>query len=513
MGSNTQSLSPSPQPSCRDDKPIAGGIAPMGSNEDQSLVEKQEDAEKQRPHHPDSDGAKHQTECSTTFALSGSQVARRLTLDGLLLEIQLQVLRNLSDLDDLHAAICASPTLHRCYLLARRGLLYHHLGKTFHSHRIFVAAFAAYKLGILRESTSEDQLELREEFMGTYLNLQSDPENFKAICTVDDLAGIARFYSLIVTSVLTWLLRLWGRQEARDCIISSASATERIRMIRGLYHFEIWCSYYGLGSINARLLPTTSNADILRFLNKYLQPREIEELSCIYCEIRLYYRQLLCFPSGTVNRIDPDTQQIQTIYQALSTPKTFGLNEGPLSPAYECFFEALVTRGLERFYTIWNCEDFKPQLISQLQDDVSILLRNLKVQGIMVEGASDDEDEIIERQLDREGFNRLDHVFKESIRGVEVIDTDRHIAQMERRELLFQEETEEGPPFGWVVLWAGTYSNCPGIFALTPNPLPTQQSFGYVFMDKKNVFEELERDLKQVSKWESFWPDPRDRWL
>lgn len=259
----------------------------MGSNEGQLLVEKQEDAEKQGPHHPDSDGAKHQTECSTTFALSGSQVARRLTLDGLLPEIQLQILRNLSDLDDLHAAICASPTLHKCYLSARRGLLYHHLGKTFRSHRIFVDAFAAYKPGILRESTSEDKLQLLEEFMGTYLNLQSDPEVFKAICTVDDLAGIARFYSLIVTSVLSWLLRLWGRHEARDCSISSASATERIRMIRGLYHFEIWCSYYGLGSINARLLPTTSNADMLRFLNKYLQPWEIEELSCIYCEIRL----------------------------------------------------------------------------------------------------------------------------------------------------------------------------------------------------------------------------------
>ncbi|KAK1722657.1 uncharacterized protein BDZ83DRAFT_794192 [Colletotrichum acutatum] len=242
----------------------------MGSDEDQSLVGKHEEAEKQRPHYPDSDGAKHQTECSTTSALNGSQAARRLTLDGLLPEIQLQVLRNLSDLDDLHAAICASPTLHKCYLTARRGLLYYHLGKTFRSHRVLVDAFAAYKLGILRESTSEDKLKLLEEFMDTYIKLQSDPESFRAVYTVDDLASIARFYSLIVKSVLSWLLRQWGRQEAKDCSVSSASATERIRMIRGLYHFEMWCSYYGLGSITARLLPTTLNADMLRFLNKYL---------------------------------------------------------------------------------------------------------------------------------------------------------------------------------------------------------------------------------------------------
>ncbi|KAI3556669.1 hypothetical protein CABS01_00923 [Colletotrichum abscissum] len=165
----------------------------MGCNEDQS-VEKHEEVEKQ-PYRPGSDRAKQPTECSTTSALSGPQVARRLTLDGLIPEIQLQVLRNLSDLDSLHAAICVSSTLHKCYLSARRGLLYHHLGKTFHSHRIFVDAFAAHKLGILRESTSEDELKLLEEFMDSYLNLQSDPENFRAACTVDDLAGIARFYS------------------------------------------------------------------------------------------------------------------------------------------------------------------------------------------------------------------------------------------------------------------------------------------------------------------------------
>ncbi|KAK1525871.1 uncharacterized protein CCOS01_08289 [Colletotrichum costaricense] len=62
----------------------------------------------------------------------------------------------------------------------------------------------------------------------------------------------------------------------------------------------------------------------------------------------------------------------------------------------------------------------------------------------------------MERQLDRGGCNRLDHIIGESIRRGEIIDMDHHIAQIERRELLFEEETEEGPPFGWVVLWAGT---------------------------------------------------------
>ncbi|KAK1722656.1 uncharacterized protein BDZ83DRAFT_414945 [Colletotrichum acutatum] len=84
---------------------------------------------------------------------------------------------------------------------------------------------------------------------------------------------------------------------------------------------------------------------------------------------------------------------------------------------------------------------------------------------------------------------------------------------MERRELLFKGVTEEVPPFRWIVLWAGTYSDCPGIFVLTPNPLPTQLSLGNVFLDKTNIFESLEWDLQQFSKWQSFWPDPRDRWL
>ncbi|KAK0377912.1 hypothetical protein CLIM01_04716 [Colletotrichum limetticola] len=161
---------------------------------------------------------------------------------------------------------------------------------------------------------------------------------------------------------------------------------------------------------------------MLRFLKKYLQLWEIEELSCIYCEIRTYYRMILRYPSGIVSCINPDTHFFKLVYQDLSTSNVFDVSEEPLSPAYDCFCEAPVTRGLERFSTIRNCEMLSPQLIPQLQDEVSIVLRNLAFQGSMVEGTSGDEDAIMERQLDRGGCNRLDHIFEESIRGSEIID-------------------------------------------------------------------------------------------
>lgn len=99
-------------------------------------------------------------------------------------------------------------------------------------------------------------------------------------------------------------------------------------MLRGLYHFAIWCSYYGLGSITAHLLPTTTNADMLRFLNEYLQPWEIDELSCIYCEIQTYYRLILGNPSGIVSCSNPDTHFFKLVYQDLFTSNVLDVSEG-----------------------------------------------------------------------------------------------------------------------------------------------------------------------------------------
>ncbi|KXH52990.1 hypothetical protein CSAL01_12108 [Colletotrichum salicis] len=69
---------------------------------------------------------------------------------------------------------------------------------------------------------------------------------------------------------------------------------------------------------------------------------------------------------------------------------------------------------------------------------------------------ADDEIGIMNLQLSGGGGNRLDEVFMETTRWDEDVDTDRHIAEKDRRELPFDGDKENGPPFGWVLLWGGT---------------------------------------------------------
>ncbi|KAK1655116.1 hypothetical protein BDP81DRAFT_468400 [Colletotrichum phormii] len=440
------------------------GKAPTSSDEDQSLQQGKA-SDKLTAQIPMELNTRPSAAVRGASATSQSRIARHLTLEGLPAELQLQVLRNLSNLHDLSAVIHASPSLHR--------------SKTFHTHRVFVDAFAVHRLALLRESGSEETTELLEEFMDTYSRLQSDPGSFRAACTVDDLAEIARFYSSTVEPLKTSFYEefrchkrsIWVEREDSNKL----STTENVRMLRALYHFEIWCSCYGLGSSAVQLLPMTTNIEMLRFMNKHFEPWEIEELACIYVQTRDRMSRLLTYSADNgPHRLD---RSAELKFQKLSTPEFFDLSN---TDTFWYFVETLASRGLGRFHTMNKYDEILPPM----QRELSIALRNLKFQGTIMQEESDDEIAIMNLQLSGGGGNRLDE---------------------DRRELPFDGDKENGPPFGWVLLWGGTYSNSLG--GRTPDT--TLKDWGYVFWDKESI-----PDFKHLALNE-MWNgglDPRDHW-
>ncbi|KAL2878339.1 hypothetical protein SGCOL_006309 [Colletotrichum sp. CLE4] len=267
-------------------------------------------------------------------------------------------------------------------------------------------------------------------------------------------------------------------------------------MLRALYHFEIWCSCYGVGSSAVQLLPMTTNIEMLRFLNKHFEPWEIEELACIYVRIRNRLSRLLTYRADNgPHRFD---RPAELKFHKLSTPEFFDLSN---TNTFWYFVETVASRGLERFRTMKKYDEILPPM----QSELSIALRNLKFQGTIMQEKSDDEIAIMNLQLSGGGGNRLDEVFMETTRWDEDVDTDRHIAEKDRRELPFDGDKENGPPFGWVLLWGGTYSNSPG--GRTPDtPL---KDWGYVFWNKESIPDSVHLILNEM--WNGGL-DPRDHW-
>jgi len=96
-------------------------------------------------------------------------------------------------------------------------------------------------------------------------------------------------------------------------------------------------------------------------------------------------------------------------------------------------------------------------------------------------------------------------VVSQSIRRSESF-SEQDRAELERHELPFTGDREDGPPLAWVVIWGGTYSNMYG--DMVPDSL---QEWGYVFWDAGRLVESGgEQELRR--EWAEVWKgnDPRD---
>ena len=219
----------------------------------------------------------------------GAPLARTLppTLETLPGELRIHILSYL-DLDDLRAAVHASPVLHRYYVLDRRCLLGHALRSKLGS--TLVDAYAVREATCFAERHKELQPQRvdgdLDDILGKYFDRRSGVDGVLAQCSVEDLVDMASFYRAVMQPLLLECPDLILQKLDTATEVGVLSETERTRFLRALYRFQVFHLLFGQ---RERLDSRFGEIEILAEFFGRFQPWEIEEVNCIDQIVRATY--------------------------------------------------------------------------------------------------------------------------------------------------------------------------------------------------------------------------------
>jgi hypothetical protein len=206
-------------------------------------------------------------------------------LETLPSELGSQILAWLCHLDDLKAAVHASPVLYSQYRENRKRILYNTLQRTL-GDRILVDAYAVQTSTPLKHRPSLPAELAAQAHMIRYRQHCSNPSAIFRDCTAEELVGMAAFYSFTIKHLLALVPDRLLRNLDRSLTIDNdgrLSLVEWTRIVRALYRFQLWCNLYGTREGAACRDLTVAEGDILvYFFEEVFQPWEIEEISCIH---------------------------------------------------------------------------------------------------------------------------------------------------------------------------------------------------------------------------------------
>lgn len=202
-------------------------------------------------------------------------------LECLPAELRCQILSSFSNLDDLKSTAHASPVLYQQYRADRKIILDSVLRQTL-GDKVFVDAYAVQK-SLPLEGPAELPVNLGVQFfMMEYQKHYSGPSLISSECTVEDLIGMAAFYTSTIKPLLVSIPAMLLRNLNRSLQLGSLSSTERTRITRALYRFQMWCNLYGTSDIAAARDWPLDPFDMLMYFFEIFHPWEIEEISCIH---------------------------------------------------------------------------------------------------------------------------------------------------------------------------------------------------------------------------------------
>lgn len=168
------------------------------------------------------------------------------TLDTLPAELRSQILSYISELEDLKALVHASPVFHQQYLLNREVLLGRLLETTLGN--VLVDAYAVQISASLYEPGRKLPKRIVRQFIETYVEFCSTPDTILDQCSTEDLASMAWFYSSVARPLSLDCPALFCQNLDAPLEAGSLSKTERIRFLRALYRFQLYCNLLGTGN-------------------------------------------------------------------------------------------------------------------------------------------------------------------------------------------------------------------------------------------------------------------------
>lgn len=202
-------------------------------------------------------------------------------LESLPAELRSQILSSLASLDDLKAAVQASPVLYQQYRADRKPILDRVLRTTLGEH-VFVDAFAAQKSARFEPPPYLAAHLAAQLFMHTYQEHRAQPSLVANECTNTDVVGMASFYWSTVVPLMQEIPQRLLHHLDPSLQPCGLSGVERERLLRALYRFQMWCNLYGTRPGAAAGSKSVHPIEVLMYFFQVFEPWEIEEISCIH---------------------------------------------------------------------------------------------------------------------------------------------------------------------------------------------------------------------------------------
>ncbi|KAL4893644.1 hypothetical protein BDV59DRAFT_207739 [Aspergillus ambiguus] len=406
--------------------------------------------------------------------------------DGCLERLPSEIRRHLLlmlDLGSLGALIRASPIYLQQFRLDRAFILRVCLESTLGN--VAVDAHAVY-LSSCRDFSRSRTGESVTEFLEAYqARRSSTPTLILRELSGDELAHMLAFHVSVVEAMVcqytsSALGNLASLTELPYASGQVLTRTEKRRIVRALYRFQICCNVFGIGTQANyfKRRPQYMHEYILDSLVAVFEPWEMEEISCIHLFAQDKYSKAFDEVRWDFDEDNPRFEEDGPFTPSLA----MDLSEHSLEREY--FLKGIISRGLyllRKLFRIHNHE----ALVLFIDDHI------VSVHTFIGEGAMEAFSDATQRRLWR--------MTPKSPRNLKV----------RQRELMpFHGDHEEGatPSLGWVLLWRETYSNMFG--GCTAQKL---RRWGYVMWDETRMEKTGAKGL--LIQWrEKNWKneDPRD---
>ncbi|KAK4098005.1 hypothetical protein N658DRAFT_509926 [Parathielavia hyrcaniae] len=378
-------------------------------------------------------------------------------LESLPAELRHEILTQVQDISDLKSLVHASPVLHQQYLIGRKAFLGAALKPALGNG--LVDAYAVHTSTAMAHKQQPPYYELEESatrhLLDHYVALRSvSPDQLLAEVnpSEDDLAAMANFYLSVASPLVELCASIFLRNVGGDpssLRVGNLSRTERARLLRALYRFELYCTLFGVGPMGCgRGLALPMN-DILRSFFCLFRPWEIEEIDCVYRIIREHYETVFDAIQSDVARDNPRFEHWQRPY---TPPGSFDLDSYFNRDALR---QGTASHGLRVFSTVLRTKDHST-LVERMQ-------KYMSPHCVFIEPILN---------WTSQGTRRWQHPSEE----------DR--AEARRDRLPFLGDDEDAPPLAWVIIWRGRYSNEYGEHIDF-----RYKRWGYVFWDYRRLNE------------------------
>ncbi|CAM1502471.1 Fc.00g044550.m01.CDS01 [Cosmosporella sp. VM-42] len=388
-------------------------------------------------------------------------------------DVRREIFLAVDTLEDLRGLVHASPTYHQQYLLNREFWLWRCLQQELGP--VLVEAYTvnlSSSLRFLRERTRQNA----REFVAAYhLRRSTTTDMFSTTPSTEEVVSIAAFYSS-TTQPLLHQYTTWVRTNLAVLTVpDQLSKTERIRILRGLYRFQIFCNLFGKEHDDSgRRLE--ANERLSLFLDNY-EPWEVEEVVCINSFAHAKWQTVL---EEVVWDFHRDNPKFDPVRRNCTTPTgAFNLD----CSQREWHRDGMISSGLALLWTMFQTQDH------------SILVDILSETMVCI-GEDWIATTISNWQQDKRRENQY---------------SDRDRAQDRRDEMPFKGDRYDSPPLAWVMIWQETCSNIYG-----SDYLPEKfYSWGYIMWDACRLVDTgaavvLDQQWREVWEGDDELDDPRN---